>query len=437
MNATEQPLSPASLDPPAKPLPRRRWFIVAMLFFAAVLNYVDKNTLSLLAPTIQKDLGFDDLAYARIQNVFQIAYTVALLASGFIVDRLGPRVAMALFVGWWSIANVATGFARSVTSLGTCRFFLGLGEAGNWTASPKAVSEWFPPRERALAIGIYTAGTPLGMTLAPLLIIGMAGNFGWRATFVFTGILGLAWLVPWLYLYRRKDLFLNSPLPSPGQAVVPALAWTWRQMLSQPAVWCLLFGRLLSDPVWFFYQNWFPKYLVSARGFTQSDVKSTWVIFMAAGIGSLVGGFLAGALVRRGFFPPKARLTVMLACALVMPLSPLVTYSSSSTVCLLLASLIALAHLAWLTNISVLVVDVAPAANLGRVFGLVAAGSSVGAILMNDFVGHLVKTTSYDRWYLIAAGLHPLAWLILWFGGLGKPGRAATEVQAPLTPGNR
>jgi ACS family hexuronate transporter-like MFS transporter len=183
-------------------LPGLRWWIVSLLFLAAVLNYVDKNTLSLLAPTIQKDLGFDDQAYANIQNAFQIAYTIALLASGVMVDKLGPRLSLGLFVAWWSVANVLTAWARSVTSLGIFRFLLGLGEAGNWTASPKAVAEWFPTKERGFAIGVYTAGTPIGMTLAPIFIIGLAGAFGWRSVFVVTGLLGLLWLVPWLVLYR-------------------------------------------------------------------------------------------------------------------------------------------------------------------------------------------------------------------------------------------
>jgi ACS family hexuronate transporter-like MFS transporter len=386
----------------------QRWWIVALLFLAAVLNYVDKNSLALLAPTIQQDLGLSDQDYANIQNAFQIAYTVALLASGVIVDKLGARISLALFVGWWSVANALTAFARSASSLSMFRFLLGLGEAGNWTASPKAVSDWFSPRERGLAIGIYSAGTPLGMTLAPIFIIGLQQSFGWRSVFVITGMLGLVWLAPWLWLNRR------SPTELPPVAEVAAMpSWTWLQSFARWEVWCLLFGRMLSDPVWFFYQHWFPKYLVTARGLTQAQVTITWVMFLAAGVGSLLGGWFAGRLIRRGFGPERARLFTMLGCVVLMPLSLLVARVPTMEASLGLASLIVFAHLAWLVNISALVVDVVPGASLGKVFGIVAAGSSVGAIVMNGFVAKLLQRGSYDRWFVIAAFLHIAALVCL------------------------
>jgi ACS family hexuronate transporter-like MFS transporter len=411
-----------------------RWWIVGLLFFAAVLNYVDKNTLSLLAPTIQKDLGLTDQDYANIQNAFQIAYTVALLLSGVIVDRLGPRLSLALFVGWWSLANMFTSLARSFFSLASFRFLLGLGEAGNWTASPKTVSEWFPPKERGLAIGIYTAGTPIGMTLAPLFIVWLSSAWGWQATFVVTGLLGLLWLAPWLFLCRqvkthpllaeREREWITSAVES-GEGGTAERGWTWLEALGQPVVWALLVGRMLSDPVWFFYQNWFPKYLVTARGLTQADVKITWVMFMAAGLGSLVGGWLAGRLIKRGLAPERARLFVMLGCAAFMPLSLMVARAPTASGALLFASLVVFAHLAWLTNISALVVDVVPRVSLGAVFGIVAAGSSVGAIMMNnmvakllrpDVVTKLVQPDAYSQWYLLAAGLHiAVIPVLFWF----------------------
>ena len=403
-----------------------------MLFLAAVLNYVDKNTLALLAPTIQSDLGLSDQDYANIQNAFQVAYTIALLASGALVDKLGPRVSLALFVGWWSLANVFTCLARSVASFSVFRFLLGLGEAGNWTASPKTVSEWFPAKERGLAIGIYTAGTPIGMTLAPLFIIWLAGAFGWRSAFVVTGLLGLVWLVPWLVLYRtsrpgRAELAndtLEPPEPSgPG--------WTWLQAFGRVEVWCLLIGRMLSDPIWFFYQNWYPKYLVSARGLTQADVKITWVMFLAAGLGSLVGGWAAGRFIKQGRAPERARLYVMFGCALFMPLSPLVALAPSVEMSLALASIIVFAHLAWLTNISALVVDVVPKASLGTVFGIVAAGSSLGAIVMNDLVAKLVKYYSYTNWFVIAACLHLAVIPLIMWGVLRRKNPRDPTVRRP------
>ena len=187
-------------------IPGLRWWIAGLLFMASVLNYVDRNSVSLLAKTIQDGLVVSDQQYANIQIAFQVAYAIALLLSGIVVDRLGPRWALALFLGWWSLASLSTSFAHGALSLGVVMFAMGLGEAGNWTAAPKAVSAWFPSRERGLAIGIYTAGTPLGMTVAPIFIVGLSEAWGWRGTFVVTGLLGFVWLVPWLLFYRRSLL---------------------------------------------------------------------------------------------------------------------------------------------------------------------------------------------------------------------------------------
>ncbi|MBI5385406.1 MAG: MFS transporter [Verrucomicrobia bacterium] len=422
--------------------PGLRWWIVGLLFLAAVLNYVDKNTLALLAPTIQRDLNLNDQDYANIQNAFQVAYTIALLASGAIVDKLGPRLSLALFVGWWSLANVFTSLARSVTSLSVFRFLLGLGEAGNWTASPKTVSEWFPAKERGLAIGIYTAGTPIGMTLAPLFIIWLAEAFGWRSAFVVTGLMGLVWLAPWLLLYRspRAPSEAISLAPAEGERAgvrgnsndTPTTepGWTWLQAFGRVEVWCLLVGRMLSDPIWFFYQNWYPKYLVSARGLTQTDVKITWVMFLAAGLGSLLGGWIAGRFIKQGRAPERVRLFVMLGCALFMPLSPLVALVPSVGLSLAVASLIVFAHLAWLINISALVLDVVPRRSLGTVFGIVAAGSSVGAIVMNDLVAKLVKHHSYTNWFWIAACLHLTVFPLVTWGVLRRKPQAPNSNKA-------
>lgn len=411
-----------------------RWWIAGTLFFAAVLNYVDKNALALLAPTIQKDLGFGDQAYANIQNAFQIAYTIALLCSGFVVDRFGPRISMGLFVAWWSVANMLTGWARSITSLAVFRSLLGLGEAGNWTGSPKAVSEWFPAKERGFAIGLYTAGTPLGMTLAPLFVIWLAGDFGWRSVFVVTGLFDLVWLVPWFVLYRpvKTHGWLSEKerqwiLSEDRQEVASATGekgWTWQEIFRHPEVWCLLIGRMLSDPIWFFYQNWYPKYLVTARGFTQDDVKMTWVIFLAAGLGSLAGGWISGHFIKRGRASERVRLFTMLGCALFMPLSPLVALTPSASTSLAFASIIVFAHLAWLVNIGTLVVDVVPRPSLGAVFGIVAAGSSVGAIAMNSLVARLVTHYSYTNWFVIGAFLHLSVIPLLMWGILRRKAKA-------------
>lgn len=405
-------------------LPRLRWCVAALLFGAAVLNYVDRQALSLLAPTIQRDLGLDDQAYANVVNAFLVAYTLAYLFSGFVVDRLGARVSLSLFVVWWSVANMFTAFARSAVSLGMFRFLLGLGEAGNWLAAPKTVARWFPARERGLAIGLYTLGATIGATIAPFLVIHLAKNWGWQGAFVVTGALGLVWVVPWLWIARDPE---KNPLVTAAQrdALRQALqqdaavsshreeAWSWREALRRSSVWRLMLARLLTDPVWYFYQFWFAKYLFAERAISQEQLSITWVVFLAADIGTLAGGWFSGLFIKRGATPGKARLRVMLLCAVVVPLSPFVPFVDSMAMVLAIGVLVVLAHMAWLINLSALVVDSVPEKSLGLVFGLVAAGSSLGGIMMNKAVGWIVQAHDYTWCFVAMAFVHPVAWLLL------------------------
>ena len=454
-------------------IPGLRWWIVALLFGAAVLNYVDRQTLSALAPTIQHDLEMDDHAYANVVNIFLLAYTIAYLISGRMADRMGTRASMVLFVAWWSVANMLTAATRGVTSLGVYRFALGLGEAGVWPAASKAVSEWFPAKERALAIGFYTMGATIGATLAPYIIIPLATHAysetmpavaswlgqgtGWRLAFILTGAMGLVWLIPWLWLYRepRQSKLISSgelqiieqsaAAENPAESA-QAKAWTWKQVFLFPGTWLLLLGRLITDPVWYFYQFWFPKYLSADRHLSQDQLKITWMVYAAAGGGSLLGGWLSGQFVKRGTAPAASRLWVMLGCAAIMPLSPFIAQVTGLGLTMTLAVCTVFASLAWLINIGALVVDIVPKHSLGTVFSVVATGSTVGGILMNLLVGTMVSGPSakpagfldqavktvcgpvlelvqghgYAPWFLIMAFLHPVAWMVLKFGGVHR-----------------
>lgn len=408
-------------------LPHIRWMVVALIFFASILNYIDRQTLSILAPTIQGDLGLSNEDYATILNWFLVAYTAASLLSGRIVDKLGVRWSLALFVGWWSIANMATGLARSFASLAACRFFLGLGEAGNWTAAPKAVSEWFPAKERGIAIGIYTLGATVGATVAPILIVALASWHSWQAAFIVTGVAGLLWLIPWLWLYRRpeehpriteKERLLLSNDPARSQKLATESSgqdWgKWYQLFARREVWLLIFGRMLTDPVWYFFQFWFAKYLYDARGLQQSQLSVTWVVFLAADIGVLGGGWLSGLLIKRQIAPANSRLFTMLGCAALVPAAALIPHVSSVGFVLAVGMIAVLAHMAWLVNLSALVVDVVPQRSLGFIFGIVATGSSLGGLMMNRAVGNLVTHHSYDPAFTAMLVMHPIAWLLLW-----------------------
>ncbi|GAA4343598.1 MFS transporter [Flaviaesturariibacter amylovorans] len=463
-----------------------RWWIVGLLFLAAVLNYVDRQTLSALAPTIQSDLDMNDRDYANVVNIFLVAYTIAYLLSGRIADKIGTRSSMFLFVAWWSVANMLTAAARGITSLGVYRFLLGLGEAGIWPAASKAVSEWFPARERAFAIGLYTMGATIGATVAPYIVIPLATHAyaetapavaawlgqgaGWKLAFIVTGLAGLIWLVPWMLTYRkpgksrlitaseRQLLHESEAAENPADSAAEN-AWSWKQVFTFRGTWLLLLARLITDPVWYFYQFWFPKYLSADRNLSQEALKITWVIYAAAGVGSLLGGWLSGRMVRKGVAPSQSRLWVMLGCACIMALSPFISQVTGLSLSMALAVCTVLAALAWLINISSLVVDIVPRHSLGTVFSVVAAGSTVGGIMMNMIVAAMVSGPSgkpsgfldkglqtllhplldavqeqgYGLWFLIMAFLHPLGWLLLKLGGITKLSAIRSENRKAVT----
>lgn len=410
--------------------PRRirnlRWWVVVLLFLSTVLNYVDRQALSVLARPIQDELGMTDLDYANVVQAFLLAYTIAYLVAGRITDRLGTRASMVLFIAWWSIANMLTALSRSALSLGAFRFLLGFGEPGNYTVAPKAVSEWFAPRERALAVGIYTAGATIGATIAPPLVVFLAAQYGWRGAFVVTGAAGLLWIVPWLWLYRTprehpritpEELALieaHGTQPEPAAQTAGSTAG-WGALLRRREAWLLTLMRLITDPVWYFYLFWFPKYLSDARGLTLIQVASlVWVVYLAADVGSIFGGWSSGRLIRRGATPVQARKRVMTGAALLLPVTVLVAFVESPYLALAFASIAALAHLTWMVTLTTLVTDLFPAASVATVFGVIAAGSGLGGMLSTALVGQLVTHVSYTPVFVAMGFLHPLALLLLW-----------------------
>ncbi|PXA98653.1 MFS transporter [Nostoc sp. 3335mG] len=396
----------------AGPPNRLRWAILALLFGSTVLNYVDRQTLSILAPLVQRELAIDDIGYAHIVQLFLIAYTFAYLVSGWLTDRLGTRMALALFVGWWSLANIATGFVRNATQLGAARAMLGLGEAGNYTAAPKAVSEHFPPRERGFALGLYTAGAMVGATIAPPLIGWLALTYGWREAFAVTGALGFVWLIGWLAVYprdKRDHAVTKQPTP-------------WKAIIRERPLWGLALSRMLADPVWYFYLFWFPKYLAGERGLDLSAIAMTaWIVYLAADFGSVGGGLFSGRLIRRGMTPSRSRLAGMACAAALAPLGMLIATDPSIPMTYAIAATVAFAHLMFQTNISTLVVDLYPTRVVATIFGIVAAGSGLGGIFSTQLVGMLAQSHDYGLIFLLMGVLHPLAVLVAWLAVRSQP----------------
>jgi MFS transporter, ACS family, hexuronate transporter len=383
-----------------------RWAILAMLFAATVLNYVDRQTLSILASQVQKDLGIDDVGYARIVQYFLIAYALSYLGAGWITDKLGAKLTLALFLGWWSLANMATGWVRNASQLGFARMMLGLGEPGVYTAGPKAVAEHFPPAERGFAIGVYTAGAMIGATIAPPLIAFLALQYGWRAAFVITGAAGFVWLAIWVFVYRSPDGAQPARTKEPIR---------WGPILRDRTVWGLALTRLIADPVWYFYLFWFPKYLTDERAMGLVQVASlAWIVYLAADIGSVGGGLLSGRLIRAGFAPARSRIVAMGGAAALAPLGMLISTQPDIGPTLAIGALVACAHLVFQVNMGALVVDLYPMRNVATVFGLIAAGSALGGFASTHIVGQLASTRAYDMVFLLMGALHPLAWLVAW-----------------------
>ncbi len=399
-------------DAPTRSLSPMRWAILALLFGSTVLNYVDRQTLSILARTVQDDLHITDIGYAHIVQFFLVFYTLAYLGAGWVTDRLGTRLSLALFVGWWSLANMATGFVQSAGQLGAARAMLGLGEAGNYTAGPKAVSEHFPPRERGFAFGAYTAGAMVGATISPPLIGWLALAYGWRAAFVGTGALGFIWLIAWLLIYPRGTAVSATPNePTP-----------WRAILSERPLWGFALARLIADPVWYFYLFWFPKYLGDQRHMDLAAVAMTaWVVYLAADLGSVGGGLFSGWLIRRGMTPAKSRMATLAIAAILAPAGMLIATGPAIPVTLAIAALVAFAHLLFQINLGTLVVDLYPTRVVATVFGIVAAGSGLGGIFSTQLVGQLVQSGNYPLIFLLMGVLHPLAVLVAWASLRSQP----------------
>ncbi|WP_321474573.1 MFS transporter [uncultured Paludibaculum sp.] len=406
-----------------KKWPNLRWWITALLFFSTVINYMDRQNLSILARTIQDDLHITDIQYGYVVQCFLLAYTVSYLFAGRLTDKLGTRASMACFIVWWSLSDMLTSFSRSVVSLGFFRFLLGMGEPGNYTSAPKAVSEWFPPRERGLVIGIYTAGATLGATIAPPVIAYLSAHFHWRSVFLFTGSLGLLWVIPWLWLYRKPEehprlsdeerRLITGDAGSVEFDAMPAEG-LWRHILRRKETWLLMVSRMITDPVWYFYLFWFPKYLTDARHLTLAEVgRIAWLVYLAADIGCIAGGYLSGLLIKRGMAPARSRIWVMAGAAFLLPLSPLINSASSPLMAVGIAAIAAFAHLAWQISIGALIVDIYPKPVVGTVFGLVAAGSGLGGMLSTNLVGRAVTYWSYSPVFIVMGVLHPLAFLLV------------------------
>lgn len=386
-----------------------RWLICALLFFACAINYMDRQILGLLAPTLQKEIGWNETQYAHIVTAFQAAYAIGLLGFGRFIDRTGTKNGYAISVFFWSLAAAGHSLARSIFGFGVARFALGLGEAGNFPAAVKAVAEWFPKRERALANGIFNSGCNVGAILAPLSVPWITAHYGWRAAFVALGALGFFWLAAWLWFYTAPE---KSPRISAAElahiqsdapeAAMPTLGWG--QLLRHRQMWAFLVGYAFTGPIWWFYLYWLPKFLNQRFGVNLLNLGLPLVIiYTVTSFGSVGGGWLSSRLLRRGWSTNAARKTAMLVCALAVLPVMLAAQTENLWLAIGLISLATAAHQGWAANLFALASDLFPKSAVASVVGVGGMGAAVMAMIFSESAGFILeKTGSYWSLFVIA-----------------------------------
>lgn len=396
-----------------------RWRVCALLLAATTINYIDRQVLGVLAPFLQNEIGWNEVEYGYIVTAFQCAYAIGLLCSGAIIDRFGTRIGYAIAIGIWSLAAMSHTLASSVLGFAAARFALGLGESGNFPAAIKTVAEWFPRRERALATGIFNSGSNIGAIVAPLVVPIVAVAWGWQAAFLFTGILSATWLATWLITYRTPE---QQPKLSSGELAyirsdppTPAVRVSWKTILHHRQAWAFIAGKFLTDPIWWFFLFWLPKFLHSTYGLSLLELGLPLIaIYVSADIGSIGGGWLAGRLIRRGWSVNRARKGAMLVCALCVV--PIVFAAKAGNMWLAVA-LIGLAtagHQGWSANLFTLASDLFPREAVGSVVGIGGFAGAVGGMLIATFTGLLLQATgSYVPVFLMAGSAYLIALLVV------------------------
>jgi ACS family hexuronate transporter-like MFS transporter len=402
---------------------RYRWVIVSLLFFATTINYIDRQVLGILAPVLQKEIGWSEIEYGYIVTAFQLAYAIGLLFAGRMIDRIGTKIGFAIAIVIWSFAAMGHALAKTVIGFGAARFALGVGEAANFPAAIKATAEWFPKKERALATGIFNSGANVGAVFAPLVVPWLTIEYGWQMAFIATGALGFIWLVFWWLEYERPEVskklgkpeldYILSDPPEPAVAQLP-----WKALLGYRQTWAFIIGKFLTDPIWWFYLYWLPKFLNTKYDLNIAQLGLPLiVIYMMTTVGSIGGGWLSSRFISRGMAINKARKLVMLICALaIMPIMGAAEVDLWVAVGLIAVA--AAAHQGWSANIFTTASDMFPKNAVGSVVGLGGMAGAVGGMILATTAGYILEFTgSYFILFIISGSAYLLAlaifhWLV-------------------------
>ena len=407
-------------------IPSLRWWIGGILFASTVINYIDRQTLSILAPYLKQDYHWSNVDYANIAIAFRIAYTIGQTLCGRLMDRVGTRRGLTISVTWYSIVSLLTSLANGLSSFAVFRFLLGAGESANWPGASKAVSEWFPKRERGLAAAFYDSGSSVGGAVAPFLILPVYFRWGWRAAFVIPGLLGFLWLIAWRRLYhlpqehpRVSDAERQMILADTREAVTAGKSrLRLRDLLKLPQTWGTIISKGLTDPVWFFVTDWFPIYLVAKGISLKSGLLAVWIPFLAADLGNFFGGGASGYLIRRGWPLGAARKALVVFGGVgVMLLIPTI-FTANLYLIALLFGLATFSYASFSTIANVLPTDLYASDSVASVSGLSGTGAGIGTIIAFELIGHFSDAHrasaahSFDP-IVIVAGLIPFIGMIL------------------------
>ena len=399
---------------------RVRWTICAMLFFATSINYMDRQVIALLKPTLAVNIGLTEINYGYIVDAFQFAYAIGLLVAGRVVDKIGTRVGYILIMCVWSLSAMGHALANTAFEFGIARFSLGLGEAGNFPAAIKTIAEWFPQRERSLATGIFNSGANLGAVLAPLLVPWVTLRFGWRAAFLTTGFMSTIWIVWWWRNYRKPTdhptltgAELRHIYEEAAQQMGPSTPWV--KLLGYRQTWAFSVAKFLTDPIWWFYLFWLPSYFSARFHLNLSHLGLPLIIiYNMSAVGSICGGWLPAPFRRMGLSQGGARQAAMLFCAcLVVPVYFL-GQLQSEWVAIGLLGVAAGAHQGWSANLFTTVSDMFPRTSVGSVVGIGSMAGSIGGALLAFYTGHVLQRThSYSTLFVLASSVYLVALLLL------------------------
>lgn len=409
MRKLYSPAEPAGIAGSAAHIGSRRWTICALLFFATTINYIDRQVLGILAPLLQKEIGWNEIQYGYIATAFTAAYAIGVLLVGRFIDKVGTKTGFSLSILFWSLAAIGHAWVKTALGFGTARFCLGLGESGNFPASIKTTAEWFPKKERALATGIFNSGANVGALIVPLVVPWITLHWGWQKAFIFTGLLGFIWLVLWIWQYEipekhrrlsREELaFIQSDAPEISTGKTP-----WLKLLRYRQTWAFVVGKFLTDPVWWFYLFWLPKFLNQRYDLDLAHLGLPLIIiYTMTCIGSISGGLFSSALIERGWSLNRSRKSVMLVCALlIVPI--VITSRAPQWLAVLLIGLATAAHQGWSANLFTTVSDMFPKKAIGSVVGLGGMAGSIGGMLIATAAGFILQTTGSYVYLFITAG---------------------------------